>query len=413
MLHIMAFATKKNFVSYITEAVQHTKQSLSLLEMVVSLLVMSIVTSISLKYSTGMYKQYKYSVNQKKLENIQTALKNYFKIHGRLPRPSPYRNLAITDNTYGKEISTTSCNYPNCYEINNVVVYSNNKVQYSKMKAGKDATNGDKIDSTYNDWVQYTANDYMFSGIVPFKELHLTEQDIIDEYGNYIEYWVGQYMTLKIGEPIVDKTKINIASTSDTTFFGTPYKTGYNVKYFNEMAKNYYPCQQTGGSFGCSQLDDGTILPSIAITQQPPTAKLTTTDRSANNFISNENEVLYLLPPYGLRILDVATNDYIDETGTTAYVLVSHGGNGVKTCHIAEQSQNITAYNNLTSTSNADDKYEAQNCIDATTNRTINVMGRDRSSVNNTEFLFYQGEKTDFFDDQIAHSSLSKLLLDN
>ena len=93
--------------------------------------------------------------------------------------------------------------------------------------------------------------------------------------------------------------------------------------------------------------------------------------------------------------------------------MVSHGGNGVKTCHIAEQSQNITAYNNLTSTSNADDKYEAQNCIDATTNRTINVMGRDRSSVNNTEFLFYQGEKTDFFDDQIAHSSLSKLLLDN
>ena len=107
------------------------------------------------------------------------------------------------------------------------------------MQANKGATNADKVDSTYNNWVQYTANDYMFSGIIPFKELHLTEKDIIDEYGNFIEYWVGQYMTIKLGEKIIDTSKINLATSSNTTFFGIPYKSGYSIKYFNETSQNY------------------------------------------------------------------------------------------------------------------------------------------------------------------------------
>lgn len=389
------------------------KKSLSLLEMVISLLVMSVIVATSLKYGSSAYSQYKYSANQKKLENIQTALKNYFKAHGRLPRPSPYNNLTTTDDKYGKELEINSgCTDMSCREITDTIVYSNKKIQYSKMQANKGATNADKVDGTYNNWVQYTANDYMFSGIVPFKELHLTEKDIIDEYGNFIEYWVGQYMTIKLGEKIIDTSKTNIATSSDTTFFGIPYKSGYNIKYFNETSQNYFPCQKKAGDFPCGAVDNGTSLPSIAIMQNPPTEKLTTTDRSANNFISNENEIVYLLPPYGLRIKDVSTDKFVDNASTTAFVLVSHGANTTQTCGIMRKKFDINIHNNLTSITDNDKKYEAQNCIDATNNITLNIAGRDDSSAQGKEFLFYTGTKTDFFDDQIAYSSLSSLLLD-
>ena len=389
------------------------KKSLSLLEMVVSLLVMSVIVATSLKYGSSAYSQYKYSANQKKLENIQTALKNYFKAHGRLPRPSPYNNLTTTDDKYGKELEINSgCTDMSCREITDTIVYSNKKIQYSKMQANKGATNADKVDGTYNNWVQYTANDYMFSGIVPFKELHLTEKDIIDEYGNFIEYWVGQYMTIKLGEKIIDTSKTNIATSSDTTFFGIPYKSGYNIKYFNETSQNYFPCQKKAGDFPCGAVDDGTSLPSVAIMQNPPTEKLITTDRSANNFISNESEIVYLLPPYGLRIKDIATDKFVDNVSNTAFVLVSHGVNATKTCSITKKAFNIVVTNDLTSITNNDKKYEAQNCIDATNNITLNIAGRDNSTAQGKEFLFYTGTKTDFFDDQIAYSSLSSLLLD-
>ena len=389
------------------------KKSLSLLEMVVSLLVMSVIVATSLKYGSSAYSQYKYSANQKKLENIQIALKNYFKTHGRLPRPSSYQNLTTTDDKYGKELEINSgCTDMSCREITDTIVYSNKKIQYSKMQANKGATNADKVDSTYNNWVQYTANDYMFSGIIPFKELHLTEKDIIDEYGNFIEYWVGQYMTIKLGEKIIDTSKINLATSSNTTFFGIPYKSGYSIKYFNETSQNYYPCQKKAGDFPCGAVDDGTSLPSIAIMQNPPTEKLITTDRSANNFISNENEILYLIPPYGLRIKDVSTDKFIDDASTTAFVLVSHGANTTQTCGIVRKNFDINTYNNLTSITDNNKKYEAQNCIDATNNTTLNIAGRDNSAAQGKEFLFYTGTKTDFFDDQITYSSLSSLLLD-
>ena len=389
------------------------KKSLSLLEMVVSLLVMSVIVATSLKYGSSAYSQYKYSANQKKLENIQTALKNYFKAHGRLPRPSPYNNLTTTDDKYGKELEINSgCTDMSCRKITDTIVYSNKQIQYSKMQASKGATNADKVDSTYNNWVQYTANDYMFSGIIPFKELHLTEKDIIDEYGNFIEYWVGQYMTIKLGEKIIDTSKINLATSSNTTFFGIPYKSGYSIKYFNETSQNYFPCQKKAGDFPCGAVDNGTNLPSVAITQNPPTEKLITTDRSANNFISNENEILYLIPPYGLRIKDVSTDKFIDDASTTAFVLVSHGANTTQTCGIVRKNFDINTYNNLTSITDNNKKYEAQNCIDATNNTTLNIAGRDNSATQGKEFLFYTGTKTDFFDDQIAYSSLSSLLLD-
>lgn len=402
-----------NIIISVKHIAKQMKKSLSLLEMIISLLIMSIIVATSLKYGSSAYSQYKYSANQKKLENIQTALKNYFKAHGRLPRPSPYNNLTTTDDKYGKELEINSgCTDMSCREITDTIVYSNKKIQYSKMQANKGATNADKVDGTYNDWVQYTANDYMFSGIVPFKELHLTEKDIIDEYGNFIEYWVGQYMTIKLGEKIIDTSKTNIATSSNTTFFGIPYKSGYNIKYFNETSQNYFPCQKQAGGFPCGAVDNGTSLPSIAIMQNPPTEKLTTTDRSANNFISNENEIVYLLPPYGLRIKDIATDKFVDNVSNTAFVLVSHGANTTQTCGIVRKNFDINTYNNLISITDNNKKYEAQNCIDATNNITLNIAGRDNSTAKGQEFLFYTGTKTDFFDDQIAYSSLSSLLLD-
>ena len=146
--------------------------------------------------------------------------------------------------------------------------------------------------------------------------------------------------------------------------------------------------------------------------QNPPTEKLITTDRSANNFISNENEILYLIPPYGLRIKDVSTDKFIDDASTTAFVLVSHGANTTQTCGIVRNNFDINTYNNLTSITDNNKKYEAQNCIDATNNTTLNIAGRDNSAAQGKEFLFYTGTKTDFFDDQITYSSLSSLLLD-
>lgn len=402
----------KKIQTYYKQSRIQSKKSLSLIEMIVAILVMSIITATSMKYGTRLYKQYQYDANQKKLENIQIALKNYFQIHGRLPRPASYNNLTATDSEYGKELTIDpNCTDVSCHTINDAVVYSNNKIQYSKMGSEKNTSNAGEIIGIYNEWVQYTANDYIFSGIVPFKELNLTEHDAMDQYGNFIEYWVGQYITLKPGEPIIDTSKINIATTSDTTFFGKPYKVGYNIKYFNNTSYNNYPCPKVNGSFNCDIIDNGNKLYSVNITQNPPIEKLSTTDRSSNLFISNENTVTYLIPPYGLRLKDIKTDDFIDKSGSTAYVLVSHGRNGSKTCSITKKSLSLKVHNDLALVSDNYKKYEAQNCINAVVNTTLNIIGRNESAMQGKEFLFYTGVKTDFFDDQIVYSSLEKLLL--
>ena len=74
----------------------------------------------------------------------------------------------------------------------------------------------------------------MHRGIVPFKELGLQEQDIVDNTGNFFEYYVPEIMTLKDG-------------TSPVNFYNSKafYKTGYSKKV-NETSSDEeqtsYPC---------------------------------------------------------------------------------------------------------------------------------------------------------------------------
>ena len=385
------------------------KKSLSLLEMVVSLLVMSVIVATSLKYGSSAYSQYKYSANQKKLENIQIALKNYFKAHGRLPRPSLYENLTTTDDKYGKEKSN-STSAQTAFQGYLERHYSQKKVHFSAMAGAQNTTNGDKIQSTHYEFVALFMKSRNHYGIIPFKELNLTEQDIIDEFGHFIEYMVPEIMTLKIGEKLPNS--INLTGT----LAGQCYKTGYGIKYFNDTSANYYPCpdlldenNHNNLLHECLPLSKGDARYSVAVTQYPPTEKLITTDRLDNNYISDEDNILFLLTPTTITIKDIETNKSItDSSSDIAYVLISHGpSNTNQKCYLTKQSSNIIVYSNITQPIPQNEEYKIHNC-----GAGFIFTAPEIEKAEYEDVIFYQGPKTDFFDDQIAYSSLSSLLLD-
>ena len=98
----------------------------------------------------------------------------------------------------------------------------------------------------------------------------------------------------------------------------------------------------------------------------------------------------------------MATDSFIDQPGTTAYVLISHGANANTTCYIKQQTFNENIYKNYYSSVPYDNRrHEAQNCSPMPEQEEYQPF-----------IFFYTGTKTDFFDDQIAYSSLSSLLLD-
>ena len=140
-----------------------------------------------------------------------------------------------------------------------------------------------------------------------------------------------------------------------------------------------------------------------------------TTDDTQQPFVKgpdaeSEETEIYIQPPYGLRVKDVKTKKYIDNNGTIAYVLVSHGKNGNETCCIKHDKDAIInkTYNNFT-TVKEEKIPEAQNCIDA---KIYNdVIGRSEFLTDiNKEFTFYTGDTNADFDDIVVFKTLDELI---
>ncbi len=139
------------------------------------------------------------------------------------------------------------------------------------------------------------------------------------------------------------------------------------------------------------------------------------TDELGGNFIKGKVVgIQYLQPPYGLRVKDLDTENYLEENGTIAYVLVGNGMDGYKTCslhksqHNSESPQEVAIIsNNITKNYQ---KYSAQNCLNANENSTYNVIGRNQFGTIGKEWTFYKGGKTDFFDDKVEYETLERLV---
>ena len=396
------------------------KKSFSLVEISIVIIVISILISVSWSGMHTILDTVKTKKNQQKINNIKNALQNYFNINGRLPRPALY-TYARNNTSYGTEREyyngSTCSTSAMCYNLNDTIW--TDKQEFYKMTG----LETDMISETITNYVKYNSYYTVYYGIVPFKELSLTENDIIDAYGNYIEYWVDDYMTMQLNEEVHYKIFIN-NSDNNSTFPFVPYKHGYGVMHYIDP-NIAYPCGCyktqytsylcTDNDFICNK-ETNSGRYAIMMIQRPDTTITTTTKRKNNLYISKSSEIIFYHTPYAFRVKNIQDNRFIDDFGTIAYVLVSHGPNGKDTCAITRQSS-ISAspkiIKKLTSANaTAITKYEAQNCLSAEANTTLNIIGRNAfsSAAKNTQITFYKGDKNTSFDDIVEYTTLSDLI---
>lgn len=385
------------------------KKSFTLIEISVVLAVLGALISLSIKASSGLYSKYKYKANQKKIEVIQQALQTYFTMHKRLPAPASYLLHNQDTKLFGSE-----CDVMGNAGKRDWTIYKTSNAQGGYGQAESLGTDYHLTVLNYNNL--YHEIRY---GIVPFKELGLSQDDVTDMYGNFFEYYVPS----QVVDPI------------DThTYHGAPEvftKKGYTTVYYNttESADNpQHACgnasavRSTYGSSndsdypcGSEKMKEGQSLAEVEYYYY---------DHSDATAALN-GMITWKVPPYGIRIKDVettaknaASTKFLDQNGTVAYAIVSHGEDGERTCALKPNStrggkpQKITK---LTAT-NADDrtKFSAQNCLNVGTNSTYGIKGRamfnQTSAANHSPFIFYKGERTKFFDDQIGYETLGGLL---
>ena len=158
------------------------RKSFSLVELSVVLMVIGFLLSLSLSGVHTLTDNLKKQKNEQKIQVIKNALHRFFAENRRLPRPMDY-TISRNNSNYGREKLAM-----NTYDADvNAVFYS--KVQ----KPIIDATNVTQAYEGNTVNVKYI----MYKGVIPFKELNLTENDIVDEYGNLFEYYVPDIMTIE------------------------------------------------------------------------------------------------------------------------------------------------------------------------------------------------------------------------
>ena len=202
--------------------IKKIKQSFTIIELSVVLLILSILMSGTIVVLKQILNKTMEEKNKQKIELIQKSLQNYFNIYRRLPRPAKYdfyRNL--------KDYGTESIE-PNALSMD--TDYYTNSFQYNFAKN----INEEKI---YKANVETT----IYYGIIPFKELKLTESDIIDAYGNYMEYYVPQMLTLKENEILLKKNSDSRGEIVKKDFFKKTQKDGKYDEYFCPAKHNQTP----------------------------------------------------------------------------------------------------------------------------------------------------------------------------
>lgn len=382
------------------------KKSFTLIEISVVLAVLGALISLSIKASSGLYSKYKYKANQKKIEVIQQALQTYFTMHKRLPAPASYLLHNQDTKLFGSE-----CDVLGNRTTHDGTIYTSSNVQGGYGQTEQLGTNYFLSDAeTYDLWniIRY--------GIVPFKELGLSQDDVTDMYGNFFEYYANSHVI----DPVDQFTQHGD--------YRKYWKKGYTIVYYNTADDGTTPqhaCGSNKGKYGSSsdsdypcgseKMKEGQALSMIEYYYYNYT----------NVADTNNGKKTWKVPPYGIRIKDVETTaknaantKFLDQNGTVAYAIVSHGEDGEKTCALKPNStrggkpQKIAK---LTAT-NADDrtKFSAQNCLNVGTNNTYGIKGRamfnQTAAANHSPFIFYKGEKTKFFDDQIGYETLGGLL---
>ena len=383
------------------------KKSFTLIEISVVLAVLGALISLSIKASSGLYSKYKYKANQKKIEVIQQALQTYFTIHKRLPAPASYLLHNQDTKPFGSE-----CDAVGNQNKRDWTIFTSSGVQGGYGKTEGLGTNY-MYCATTNDCLFHTIR----YGIVPFKEIGLSQDDVTDMYGNFFEYYVSSQ--------VVDPIDTHTQHGSCERFT----KKGYTTVYYNETEDANNPqhaCSNTGNNYGSSndsyypcgseKMKEGQALAEIEYYYYNYT----------NATDANNGRITWKVPPYGIRIKDVETTaknaadttKFLDQNGTVAYAIISHGEDGEKTCALKPNSTRGGKPQKITklTAANADDrtKFSAQNCLNVGTNNTFGIKGRamfnQTAAANHSPFMFYKGEKTKFFDDQIGYETLSGLL---
>ena len=383
------------------------KKSFTLIEISVVLAVLGALVSLSIKASSGLYSKYKYIANQKKIEVIQQALQTYFTMHKRLPAPASYLLHNQDTKLFGSE-----CDVVGNQNVRNWTTYTTKNVQHGYGQSEQLGTN--YVFTIINDKTLHTNLRY---GIVPFKELGLSQDDATDMYGNFFEYYTISHL--------VDPVDTNTYHGAPETFT----KKGYTTVYYNETEdadnpqhacgnrsdKTYGSSSDSDYPCGSEKMKEGQALSMIEYYYYNYTSA---TD-------ANNGKITWKVPPYGIRIKDVettaknaASTKFLDQNGTVAYAIVSHGEDGEKTCALKPNSTRGGKPQKITklTAANADarTKFSAQNCLNVGTNNTHGIKGRamfnQTAAANHSPFIFYKGEKTKFFDDQIGYETLGGLL---
>lgn len=383
------------------------KKSFTLIEISVVLAVLGALISLSIKASSGLYSKYKYKANQKKIEVIQQALQTYFTMHKRLPAPASYLLHNQDTKLFGSECDVIGNN-----DARNWTIYTTANQQRGTGYHENLGTNyrlGITDGTNLYNTVRY--------GIVPFKELGLSQDDATDMYGNFFEYYTISHLV----DPV------------DThTYHGAPEtftKKGYTAVYYNttESATNpQHACGNRSGTTSGSSSDSDYPCGSEKMKEGQALSMIEYYYYNYTNATdANNGRKTWKVPPYGIRIKDVETTaknaantKFLDQNGTVAYAIVSHGEDGEKTCALKPNSTRGGKPQKITklTAANADarTKFSAQNCLNVGTNNTFGIKGRamfnQTAAANHSPFIFYKGEKTKFFDDQIGYETLGGLL---
>lgn len=300
------------------------------------------------------------------MQTIKVALENFFKVYGYLPAPARYIDIATDENSFGTE--------------NNISIYNN----YSEKNGSLFYSNAIHNSHYLPDIPRY--------GIVPFKSIGLQKGDVIDAYGNFIEYYaVGNL----------------IDGINDTTKHG---ENDYFTKrgYVLVSSQSYNQDNSVVDNYVCGAIADGT---------RPCNEKISIGEQLYSIVYDvNGLEEPVTVRPYGLRVKNIQTDNFVDRNGTIAFVLVAHGKNGNKTCNLKynASTNSISRVSKInTSSINQNEKYEAQNCLNISSGNGIigREMIKNTSAGSHSPFIFYQGAQTSFFDDIVEYSTLADLLL--
>lgn len=155
---------------------RNSEKGLSLIELSVAMVVLSIIIVPLLRLYEMSQEKYRVTQNIEKLERITHALNRYAQQNGRLPAPASLRNPFVAkwnDPNYGVDVSnyTASFNTAPCNAMPTSVHV------YCTPQSTTYPTNGG-------------AGAEVLTGMVPFHSLGLTEDDAYDRYQSKITYMV-------------------------------------------------------------------------------------------------------------------------------------------------------------------------------------------------------------------------------